>query len=226
MLLMIFPFTAHAILSMELTRGVVGALPIAVVPFGTIQSPQDVSRIIATDLQNSGRFRVVQSTANPTDASQVSVSYFRKLGTDNVLLGKTERLGNDQYRVSFQLVDIFRAKDDNKVILSKSYTVPGKDLRAVAHHISDLVYQQLTGMRGIFSTKLAYIVVKRTEKPVKYMLEVADHDGFNPRTLLTSPEPIMSPAWSPMVNRLRMSHLKTIEQASMCKMCLQVLGDY
>ncbi len=194
-------FTAYAILSMELTRGVSGATPIAVVPFATEgQVPQDVSNIIGADLQNSGRFKVYgrgQVTQFPTDPGKVSNDYFRKLGTDNIVIGKVNALGNDRYDITFQLLSLGGAAPA-LVDINQKFTVAGNELRGVAHHISDLVYEKITGVRGIFSTKLAYVVVHHENaKAAKYMLEVADADGFNPRPLLTSPEPIMSPSWSP-----------------------------
>lgn len=194
-------FSAHAILSMELTRGVAGAIPIAVVPFAqTTANSQNVSNIISSDLQNSGRFKVYGQSALsqfPSDARNVSADYFHRLGTDNVVVGKVELIGNDQYRVSFQLLDMYRGKGSQTVVLSKSYTVRGNALRAAAHHISDLVYERLTGVRGVFSTRIAYVLVQRGGAQNRYILELSDQDGYNPRPLLNSPEPIMSPAWSP-----------------------------
>lgn len=200
--LLFVPFSAHAILSMELTQGVSGAIPIAVVPFGNqSDAPQALSTIVNNDLQNSGRFKVVDRSALnqfPTDANHISTDYFKSLGTENVVVGDIKSIGNDQYQVNFQLVDIFKGKGASSVVVSKKYTVPASQLRDVAHHISDVVYQQMTGTRGVFSTKLAYVVVKRQQPGyARYVLEVADQDGYNPRPLLDSPEPVMSPSWSP-----------------------------
>ncbi|MBV9576820.1 MAG: Tol-Pal system beta propeller repeat protein TolB [Gammaproteobacteria bacterium] len=198
------PFSAYAILSMELTRGIAGAIPIAIVPFavnGEIPS-QNVSDIVTNDLTNSGRFKVAGKrslTEFPSDARNVSTDYFRHLGTDNVVVGNIASLGGDHYQIGFQLLNIYQGDATKNVVLSKKYTVTGSQLRSAAHHISDLIYQQITGVRGIFSTKLAYVVVQRSANPMatRYILEVADQDGYNPRPLLNSPEPIMSPSWSP-----------------------------
>ncbi len=200
------PYSAYAILSLELTRGVAGAIPIAIVPFQLEGSnadslPQDVSGIVTSDLQNSGRFKVFgQSSLNefPSEASQVSTDYFRRLGTDNVVVGKLRAIGGNRYQVNFLLLDMFKGQGAANIVLKKTYTVPSNELRKLAHHISDLIYEQITGTRGIFSTKIAYVVVQRSDDaPARYLLEVADQDGYNPRPLLNSPEPIMSPAWSP-----------------------------
>lgn len=195
------PFGADAMLSMELTRGVAGAIPIAVVPFSAANEKQDISIIIANDLQNSGRFKVfgrAQLNQFPHTTKEVVNDYFRHLGTDNIVIGRVTTAGQNKYKIAFDLVDVLGAKTENPMSLSREYTVSGDQLRAIAHHISDLVYEQMTGTRGIFSTKIAYVVVQRAAKtPPRYILEVSDQDGYNPKPLLTSPEPIMSPSWSP-----------------------------
>lgn len=194
------PYSAQAILSMELTRGVAGAIPIAIVPFASDASPQNISGIISNDLQNSGRFKVYGKNAlnvTPSDAQNVSAEYFRSLGTNNVVIGKVNNLSGNRYQVSFQLLDTFRGKGAASIVLNKKYTISSNELRLAAHHISDLIYQQITGIRGIFSTKLAYVLVQHNGAATRYILEVSDQDGYNPRPLLNSPEPIMSPAWSP-----------------------------
>jgi TolB protein len=168
-----------------LTRGVAGAIPIAVMPFSVEGTPpQNVSGIITNDLQNSGRFKVSTS----------------RTGVDDIVQGQVSALGGDRYRINFQLLDAY--KKDN-IILQKSYTVGGAQLRALSHHISDIVYEQITGVKGIFSTKIVYVLIQRSGSgPTRYILEVADQDGYNPRPLLNSPEPIMSPSWAPSGNQV------------------------
>ncbi len=210
--LLVLPFQAAlALISMELTQGVSGAVPIAIVPFaGSNTAPQNISEIINNDLAHSGRFKVYNQSAlsmQPSDASQVSFPYFQRLGTDNIVVGTVKSLGRDQYEVNFQLLDAYKSKLAEKgksssgsqtIVLSKKFVVPGKQLRQVAHHISDLIYERIIGMRGVFSTHLAYVVIKRMPgAPTRYTLEVADQDGYNPRVLLTSTDPIMSPSWAP-----------------------------
>ena len=199
--------SASALLSMELTQGVAGAVPIAIVPFANSeQSPQNISQVVADDLQNSGRFKVYgknQIKEIPLDAGSVSSEYFRKLGTDNVVVGKVAALGGGNYRVSFELLDLYHGKGAENVVMKKSYNVTTKELRTVSHHISDLIYQHITGVRGIFSTRIAYVVIQKAANGQKrYILEVSDQDGYNPRPMLNSPEPVMSPSWSPDGNRV------------------------
>lgn len=177
-----FASSTYAILSMELTQGQLGATPIAVVPFANSSGGIVPHTIISNDLQNSGRFKVSD----------------KKQGVDYAVIGKVESLGNDQYRVSFQLTDLLKGSQQNAIALQRAYTVNARSLRAASHHISDLVYEYVTGIKGIFSTKLAYVVVSQNEQGARrYHLEVSDQDGYNPRGLLTSNEPIMSPSWSP-----------------------------
>lgn len=201
-----------ALLNLELTRGIAGAVPIAIVPFAVQgQMPsQDVSGIISNDLRNSGRFKVYgkdRLTSFPAHLNEVEFGYFKKLGTDNIVVGRVQQVGDDRYQVSFQLLDVFKGKASpgaaqQAILLSRSYTVPQKELRAIAHHISDMVFQQLTGIRGVFSTRLAYILVQRSSGPTRHILEVSDQDGYNAKPLLVSYDPIMSPAWSPNGRKL------------------------
>ncbi len=200
--------SAIAVISLELTRGMSGAFPIAIVPFA-IQgqtTEQNIPAIIGNDLQNSGRFKVYGANRLsyfPTDVHDIKFDYFRHLGADNVVIGKIQEVGINRYQVNFQLLDVVKGKTadetpESAVILSHQYIVSGDDFRSLAHHISDLIYQQITGVRGIFSTRLAYIVVKRSQNThTHYALEISDQDGYNPKSLLGSNDPIMSPAWSP-----------------------------
>lgn len=202
-LLIVLPFSAHGYLSMELTQGVSGAVPVAVVPFLNkgAKAPQSVSDIVANDLQNSGHFKVfgkAKLEQEPHNIKAVSSEYFQKLGAQHVVVGKMEALRNGRYKINVELVNVYETGRKDRPELAHEYTVRPQDLRKVAHHISDLIFEKLTGVKGVFSTKLAYVVIKR--KPGKrptYILEVSDQDGYNPRPLLTSYEPIMSPSWSP-----------------------------
>jgi TolB protein len=177
--------SAFAMLSMELTQGVAGAVPIDIPPFvveSRTMPPQDIAVIISNDLKNSGRFKISPGNA------------------DNRVVGKIQEIGINRYQVSFQLLDVFKSPglQQQPVRLNRNYVVSGNEFRSLAHHISDAIYQQITGTRGVFSTRLAYIVVQRSPSgTAHYTLEVADQDGYNPKALLTSINPIMSPAWSP-----------------------------
>jgi len=185
-IILFLPSLASALLSLELTRGVSGAIPINISFAISGQPPENVASVISNDLQNSGRFSVQNSQS-----------------VDAIVTGQVSQLSPDRYRVSFQLKDAYHDKNTAQhVLISQNYTVSAHALRPLAHHISDLIYKQLTGIRGVFSTRLAYILVQRSSGPARYILEVSDQDGYNPRPLLSSTDPIMSPAWSPDGRRI------------------------
>ncbi|MGL5742866.1 MAG: Tol-Pal system beta propeller repeat protein TolB [Legionella sp.] len=178
-------------LDLELTQGINSALPIAINSFGENSTAQEIGQVIENDLNLSGQFRIVSGPQG--DNSQSSVNSLRQLGADSVVTGRVTQVGN-HYEVSFTLAD---AVANGTTLLTKTYQIGANQIRPLAHHISDEVYQKLTGERGIFSTLIAYISVQRTPRSTHYSLEVADADGHNPQSLLVSSEPIMSPAWAP-----------------------------
>jgi TolB protein len=190
---------AHAALTIEITQGVEGAVPIAIVPFGWTGGglpPENISAIIASDLNRSGHFESLPDrdlVAHPTEASQVQFQNWRMVNVDYVVIGKLLPTTPGSYDVQFQLFDVFRGKQ------VAGYSVPGPqaDLRRIAHHISDIIYKEITGERGAFNTQVAYITTSGTGAAKRYTLLVADSDGYNPQTILTSAQPLMSPSWSP-----------------------------
>ncbi|MFM2321959.1 MAG: protein TolB [Pseudomonadota bacterium] len=192
---------ASAALNLELTQGVANQLPIAVVPFSAVEGlsqENDVSRVIASDLSHSGLFKVIMPKPNalsqPDTFDKVSVAYWRAQHMDDVVFGRLQSLGQGQYRAYFSLVHV--AQGRKQILVQREFTVTSQQLRGLAHHISDLIYEKLTGVKGVFSTKIAYILVTRQSNKRVYSLQVADMDGYNAKPLLTSMQPIMSPAWS------------------------------
>ena len=195
-----WPHTSHAVLTIKITQGIEGAQPIAVVPFGLPPGaeppPQDVAQIISNDLTRSGRFSPLplgDLPSRPSDASAVNFSDFRILGTPNLVVGKVKRLANGKFGVEFRLLDVFRGTQVTGYELEAS----AKELRRIAHQVSDIIYEALTGERGAFDTQIAYITELKSGKTSRYSLHVADSDGFNPQVVLESKSPIVSPAWSP-----------------------------
>ena len=205
--------TASAAVHLELTQGVNSALPIAIVPFtnqiNNVPGNTTLSQVISSDLQNSGEFRVLTPnflSQQPTQVSAIDTNFWRKQNVNDVVIGQVRPIGANKFEVSFQLVNVLtpsntataNSAQNNAVLLNQTFTTNQPGLRALAHHISDLIYQKLTGVRGIFSTKISYVLVQnRNSSTPKYQLIVADEDGFNPQALLTSSQPIMSPSWSP-----------------------------
>ena len=220
-----FMTLAQTSLDIIITEGMNNARPIAVVPFrwtGDTVLPENLSSVISNDLQRSGKFSPVGLSSMPQFPSEdqdVDYAAWAKKGIDTVLIGSVEPVGLDQYKVSFSLIDILRAQItggeskslvDGKLVLSHDHIIESRekiissdDFRQYAHIISDVVYEGLTGERGAFLTRIAYIVVRdRTTNALPYQLVIADYDGANETRLLSSPEPLMSPAWSPDGNKL------------------------
>ncbi len=205
-LLHTFSGSAQAALTIEITQGVEGALPIAIVPFaweGVGTLPEDVSAIVAADLRRSGRFAPLPESdllARPHEGSQVNFRDWRALGVNNLLIGRVRAMGPNTFVVQFQLFDVFKGAQ------LAGYSIPTEraDLRRTAHHVSDLVYETLTGQRGAFNTRIAYVVALGADAPAgtRYQLQVADADGFGQQTILRSAQPLMSPSWSPDGARL------------------------
>jgi len=191
---------AHSALTIEITQGMEGAAPIAVVPFdisnNRYQPPQDVSGIIAADLARSGRFAPMDARdmlSKPSDIKQVRFQDWRTLGVDSLVIGKVDTAGENKYRIQFRLFDVYRGRQ----ITGHSIPATASQLRYVAHRASDIIYEKLTGEPGAFATHIAYVESEKKAGYKEYRLLLADSDGFNARTLLTSREPLMSPAWSP-----------------------------
>lgn len=205
----IFMTNATAALQLELTQGVNAALPIAIIPFANqtnnVPGNTTLSQVISNDLQNSGEFAVKTGnmlTQEPTSLSAINAAYWQKQGMNDIVIGQVKSSGDGRYTVSFQLVDLTSgnaaAQNNLTPLLDQTFTVGQSGLRSLAHHISDLIYQKLTGVRGIFSTKIAYVLAQHySNNTARYQLIVADQDGFNPQSLFNSSEPIMSPTWSP-----------------------------
>lgn len=199
-LLCALPLFAQAELYIEITRGSDAALPIAIVPFANKSGraiPEDVSKVVANDLQRSGDFEVLPTSkmlSLPNASSQIHYRDWRLLGQNYVLVGEVDvDPGKQLYRVTYELVDIYQQKRLIGEILSAS----SKGMRKLAHRISDNVYQAITGVEGAFSTRIAYVTSKRlTKDKSEYRLQVADADGHNSFTLFKSTAPILSPAWS------------------------------
>ncbi|MDR6855291.1 TolB protein [Variovorax guangxiensis] len=165
-------------------------LPIALVPFkGEDASPQKISAIVQADLERSGQFRGVDASGQSLDeGSRPDLSLWRQRTADSLVAGSVTRLADGRFDVKFRLWDVVRGQD----LGGQSYTVPQGDLRLAAHRIADYVYEKLTGEKGIFSTRIAYV----TKGGTRYTLWVADADGENAQAALASPEPIISPVWS------------------------------
>jgi len=221
-LLLVIHLPAYAVLNLELTAGLNQSLPIVVMPFKLQENtslPVNISDIITQDLKNSGKFKLLDISNHPqlfVGKKNIDLKVWQAFGVNDIAVGKIKSQGDGKYQIDFSLLDVYkhglqkhshsfavRLKhalkiNDSSVLIKKTYVVSAADLRHLAHKISDTIYQKLTGERGIFVTRIAYVMVQRSQhKPSKYSLMVADADGYNPQAILTSVQPIMSPAWSP-----------------------------
>lgn len=192
---------SEAVLNIEITDGVEGSLPIAVIPFQWVGSAKlkdaDVSAIITSDLARSGKFSPLPEMdllARPQLPEDVHFKTWRIAGVDHLIIGNVQYIAGDEYKVNFRLFDILKGEQ----VLGYSFAATKKSLRSVAHRISDYIIKNLTGLSGAFDARIAYVTTKQKKVgKIKYHLHVADTDGYNPQTLLVSDEPIMSPVWSP-----------------------------
>lgn len=193
-------------LDLELTRGMVGAIPIAVVPFShnNSQAARTISDVISQDLRHSGWFQVTDADKlpqTPDNMSDMQWSAWEPLKLNAVVLGQVTPLPSGQWRVSFSLLDAVSATSKNPeqsaILLQRNLKADPKALRHMAHHISDLVYEQLTGDPGVFTTRIAYVLKDMRGKTPEYTLAISDIDGRGQQDILHSKEPLMSPTWRP-----------------------------
>ncbi|MGI9228528.1 MAG: Tol-Pal system beta propeller repeat protein TolB [Gammaproteobacteria bacterium] len=181
--------------------GVDKTLPVAIVPFGWNgeegKQPIDLHVTIANDLNRSGRFSTMDPAdmpQQPDNYAQINFRNWQLLQMENMVIGSLKQTDRDSYEVEFRLLDVYKGGQ----LAGFQIQATGKQLRRTAHRISDIIFEKLTGVRGAFNTRIAYVTVKKTGPETKtYSLHTADADGFNPQTLLQSTEPLLSPAWSP-----------------------------
>ncbi|HQR49237.1 MAG TPA: Tol-Pal system beta propeller repeat protein TolB [Steroidobacteraceae bacterium] len=186
---------AVAQLRLDITEGVKDAVPVAIVPFGGQPegAATDIASVVAGDLRLSGRFAPLDRkdmVTRPTSGTEIRFEDWRLLKADYIVVG---HLDADGTSVSFELFNV----QTGQPLLAEQVTAAGPNLRTAAHRISDLVFERLTGIPGAFSTRIAYVSVEGRAPDRRYRLVVADADGYNPRTVAESGDPLMSPAWSP-----------------------------
>ncbi|SMF96806.1 TolB protein [Methylomagnum ishizawai] len=196
----LFGGMARADLDVDITKGVHGATPIAVVPFAQSGLSANLGGIVAADLGRSGHFSPLPEssmTERPVPPQSVNFHTWQALGQDYLVIGRVNPVGS-RYEAEFYLFDAIKGT----VLLSQKLPFDAPEARHTAHRIADLIYQQLTGQRGAFNTRVAYVAVYGGPTGRVYHLLVADTDGQDPQPVISSPEPIMSPAWSPDGKRI------------------------
>lgn len=184
-------------LVIQITKGSQAATPIAIVPFaqqGSIGNTK-ISEVVDSDLAGSGFFKTLsegEMLTTPSEPEKVNFREWQALGQDYMVVGQVVGNGGS-FNIQFHLLNVH----NGQLLMGYKMTVGGNELRRAAHHISDLIYEKLTGRKGVFNTRVAYVTSSSRGNGKQFMLQVADADGHNPRTIAESPEPIMAPAWSP-----------------------------
>jgi|TARA_B100000809_G_scaffold43740_1_gene38027 TolB protein len=200
-LLGLVSFAAHGELSIQITKGVDNPIPIAIVPFsweGSGVLSEDVTQIVLNDLEQVGEFRALSRSnmlSMPSEEREVFYRDWRLLAQDYLLVGKISRAAGSQLvRVQYEFFDINRELKLAGEVLTGSVT----QLRDIGHAISNVVFEEVTGTRGAFTTQIMYVVADYISPELtNFRLEKADYDGQRAQILLESQEPIMSPSWSP-----------------------------
>lgn len=168
--------------------------PIAIANFENTPSAVNIAEVIRADLTRTGQFQLVSaSSARLNIDSEVDASYWRNRGADYLAFGSVDDQGG-QYTIRYRLIDTVSDREIDAV----AFAGTEKELRRLAHRIADRIYEAITGQRGVFSTKIAYVL----HTGDTYELQIADADGQNPQVMLRSKQPIISPAWSPDGNRI------------------------
>lgn len=197
LLLLLVAVQARAELVIEVTQGLKNAVPIAVVPFADRSQSGlgEIPAIIRADLLRSGMFKPLapeELLSRPATADAIIYRDFRVLGVPYLVIGQITGGVNGSYQVHYELYD----SNQQKLILGQTYTATLEQLRDVAHIIADKIFEQLTGIPGVFNTKILYVTFNKADA-WPYQLQYADADGARARTVLRSKQPIMSPAWAP-----------------------------
>jgi TolB protein len=182
---------AHAQLNVLVTGVGSTQFPIATANFaGEANAPQQISTIVRQDLQRSGKFSNIDAGSTPvSETDPVDLNAWKAKGANAFVAGSVNHLPNGQYEVRFKLYDTVKGESLGGLVLVS----PASGLRMSAHKVSDYIYQKLLGIRGVFATRLSYVVKVGN----RFQLQISDSDGQDAHIALSSPEPIISPAWSP-----------------------------
>jgi TolB protein len=194
------PLLARAELTVQIVGGAAQQIPIAVVPFSSAagSSSQDsIDSVVGADLQRSGLFHLLETrgVANqPHNITEVKYADWSAIQAQALTIGMVEPLPGGRLKVSFRLLDVLKQNQ----LLAMEFNIAVTQQRTTAHKIADLIYEKLTGEKGVFATRITYV----NKLNGRYHLQVADADGFNPQTVVSSKEPIISPSWAPDGNKL------------------------
>ena len=190
--------TAGASLTIEIVGAGANQIPVAIVPFRAEEGlAQRITPVVAADLARSGLFKTVDPGGMnpvPHEPEQLNYAQWRARGAEAVVIGSVTKAPDGRYDIRFRVMDAVKQTQ----IAGFVYFATENQLRLTAHKIADVIYEKLTGDTGVFATRIAYVV----KRGPRYELHVADADGYGAQSVLSSNEPIISPAWSPDGTRL------------------------
>jgi TolB protein len=182
--------TSQAQLRVDISGTGAQQFPVAVADFEGDSAGRLIAEVIRADLTRSGQFRLINTTGAKLAAeTPIAFDEWRTRGADYVAYGSVSTTGENQYEVSYRLADTINRQELDGVAFSGNE----RELRRIAHQIADRIYEKVTGIPGVFATRIAYVL----NQGGTYELQIADADGQNPQIALRSREPIISPAWSP-----------------------------
>jgi len=196
---LLFCMRSQAELVVEITKGQADAIPIAIVPFSSPEAAAasfDVAQLVSDDLARSGRFKTTDRKdmiEQPHTGAAISFDDWRRLSNDYMVVGQMTPLAPDRFNISFELYNVLTRQR----LLGYQISANKPGLRLASHQVADMVFEKILGIRGAFATRIAYISIVGTVPHRNYRLIVADADGENPRVVMQSNEPLMSPSWSP-----------------------------
>jgi len=191
-LLVLASLPTWAAMTIEIVGGAANRIPVAILPFAlSVPEAADPAQVVSSDLGRSGYFKLVEEpgAVSPASPQTLPLPVWKGRGADAVVVGQVLPAANGKVEVRFWLYDTVR----QSLLTALSYTTPPGGLRAVAHKIADAVHEKLLGEPGSYSGRIAYIL----KRAGRYELQVADADSQNAITVAGSPEPLISPAWSP-----------------------------
>ena len=193
---------AEAQIVIEVTRGVARPVPLAVVPFGWegpgFAAPFDVAALVSADLVQSGRFApmaIEDMVSRPTQPTEVGFQDWLIVDVDYLVIGQLLANPDGSHTIVFQLFNVLQGEQIVGYRLTTGSSAD--DLRVAGHRVADMIFEELTGIRGVFGTQIAYVNEQRMGAERRFSLIVSDADGANPQVVARSADPLMSPAWSP-----------------------------
>lgn len=196
-ILLMVHISAVAQIEFVITESGASAISIAVLPFNGNDQSTSVAKVVADDLKLTGQFKTLaqeQMVESPNDISEINFATWKLLGADYLTIGSVQKGTGDRLELHAKLFSVL----EKNQVLSLVLPIYESEIRAGSHYVADKIYEKITGVPGVFSTKIAYVTaIPVASNDIDYKLMVADADGKNSQALVTSKQPLLSPSWSP-----------------------------